>query len=287
MNNKMLIGVDLGGTNVRSGLVSGQEIVKIDTDRLQSKGNEAAVIEQVINSISRVINPEVEAIGIGVPGILDSKAGIVYDVQNIPSWKAVPLKDILEQRFQIPVLMNNDANCFAAGEWYYGKGKEKNNLTGLILGTGVAAGLICEGKLYEGRNCGAGEFGMIPYLDHNYEFYCSGNFFSHFYQSSGEEISKRAASGDPAALLIFQEYGKHLSWLIKTILYAVDPEMIVMGGSVSKAFPYFQATLMAQLQDFPYQPVIKNIQITPSEIDNIAILGAAALYFNQKSYSFQ
>lgn len=287
MNNKMLIGVDLGGTNVRSGLVSGQEIVKIDTDRLQSKGNEAAVIEQVINSISRVINPEVEAIGIGVPGILDSKAGIVYDVQNIPSWKAVPLKDILEQRFQIPVLMNNDANCFAAGEWYYGKGKEKNNLTGLILGTGVAAGLICDGKLYEGRNCGAGEFGMIPYLDHNYEFYCSGNFFSHFHQSSGEEISKRAASGDPAALLIFQEYGKHLSWLIKTILYAVDPEMIVMGGSVSKAFPYFQATLMAQLQDFPYQPVIKNIQITPSEIDNIAILGAAALYFNQKSYSFQ
>lgn len=282
MNNKTLIGVDLGGTNVRSGLVNGQEIVKIDSDRIQSKSDEGIVIEQVINSISRVMSPEVEAIGIGVPGILDTKTGIVYDVQNIPSWKAVPLKSILEQRFHVPVLMNNDANCFAAGEWHYGKGKGKNNLTGLILGTGVAAGLICDGKLYEGRNCGAGEFGMIPYLDHNYEFYCSGNFFSHFHQISGEELSKRATSGDPAALQIFQEYGKHLSWLIKTILYSVDPEMIVLGGSVSKAFPFFQSTLLEQLQYFPYQPVIKNIRIANSEIDNIAILGAAALYFNQK-----
>lgn len=280
MNNKMLIGVDLGGTNVRSGLVAGQEIIKIDSDRLQSKGNENAVITQLINSISRVIHPEVECIGIGVPGILDTKEGIVYDVQNIPSWKAVPLKAILEEHFKIPVLMNNDANCFAAGEWQYGKGKGKANLTGLILGTGVAAGIICDGKLYEGRNCGAGEFGMIPYLEHNYEFYCSGNFFSHFHQSSGEEVYKRAAAGNPTALQIFQEYGKHFSSLIKTILYAVDPDMIVLGGSVSKSFPFFQDTLWEQLQDFPYQPVIKNIQIDPSETDNIAILGAAALYFN-------
>ncbi|WP_316748813.1 ROK family protein [Pedobacter gandavensis] len=283
MNNKTLIGVDLGGTNVRSGLVKGQEIIKIDSDRISSKSDENLVIEQVINSISRVINPEVEAIGIGVPGILDTKSGIVYDVQNIPSWKAVPLKSILEQRFQIPVFLNNDANCFAAGEWQYGKGKGKQNVTGLILGTGVAAGLLCNGKLYEGRNCGAGEFGMIPYLDHNYECYCSGNFFSHFHQISGEELSKSAAAGDPAALQIFQEFGKHLSWLIKTILYAVDPEIIVLGGSVSKAFPYFEATLWKHLQDFPYQPVLKNIEITATEIDNIAILGAAALYFNQES----
>lgn len=283
MNHKTLIGVDLGGTNVRSGLVNGQEIIKIDSDRISSKSDEKTVIDQVINSINRVMSPEVVAIGIGVPGILDTKAGIVYDVQNIPSWKAVPLKSILEQHFQRPVFMNNDANCFAAGESQYGKGKGKNNLTGLILGTGVAAGLLCDGHLYEGRNCGAGEFGMIPYLHHNYEFYCSGRFFSHFHQSSGEEVSRKAASGDSAALQIFQEYGKHLSWLIKTILYAVDPEMIVLGGSVSKSFPFFQATLLEELQDFPYQPVIKNIQITASEIDNIAILGAAALYFNQKA----
>lgn len=276
----MLIGVDLGGTNVRSGLVSGQEIIKIEAEKIQSKDNEKAVIDQVINSISRVISPEVKAIGIGVPGILDTKEGIVYDVQNIPSWKAVPLKAILEKQFKVPVLMNNDANCFAAGEWHYGMGKETSNLTGLILGTGVAAGIICDDKLYEGRNCGAGEFGMIPYLDRNYEFYCSGNFFSHFHKSSGEAVYNKAAAGDPAALQIFQEYGKHLSSLIKTILYAVDPDMIVMGGSVSKAFPFFRDTLWAELQDFPYQPVIKNIKISASEINNIAILGAAALYFN-------
>ncbi|WP_316822528.1 ROK family protein [Pedobacter gandavensis] len=278
--NKMLIGVDLGGTNVRSGLVYGQEIVKMDSDMIQSKNNELSVVGQVIKSISRVMNPKVTAIGIGVPGILDVKEGIVYDVQNIPSWKAVPLKSILEDHFKIPVFMNNDANCFAAGEWHYGLGKEKQSLIGLILGTGVAGGIYCDGKLYEGRNCGAGEFGMIPYLHHNYEYYCSGNFFKRFHQSSGEEMYQRAATGDRQALKVFQEYGKHLSWLIKTILYAVDPDMIVMGGSVSKAFPFFKESLWANLQDFPYQPVIRNIKIVPSEKENIAILGAAALYFN-------
>ncbi len=276
----MLIGVDLGGTNVRSGLVYGQEIVKMDSDMIQSKNNELSVVGQVIKSISRVMNPKVTAIGIGVPGILDVKEGIVYDVQNIPSWKAVPLKSILEDHFKIPVFMNNDANCFAAGEWHYGLGKEKQSLIGLILGTGVAGGIYCDGKLYEGRNCGAGEFGMIPYLHHNYEYYCSGNFFKRFHQSSGEEMYQRAATGDRQALKVFQEYGKHLSWLIKTILYAVDPDMIVMGGSVSKAFPFFKESLWANLQDFPYQPVIRNIKIVPSEKENIAILGAAALYFN-------
>lgn len=279
----MHIGVDLGGTNVRAGLVKQNNIIKIFSSTIESKGEEDVVINQVINAIKEVITPDVESIGIGVPGILNTQTGVIYDVQNIPSWKAVPLKAILESHFKIPVFLNNDANCFACGEWYFTEeSAAENNLTGLILGTGVAAGLICDGKLYEGRNCGAGEFGMIPYLDHNYEFYCSGNYFKHFHHTDGETLFKLANNNDKDALAIFQKFGLHVSALIKTILFAVDPQTIIIGGSVSKAFPFFESTIWASLQDFPYKPVIENIKIKASKHENIAILGAAALHAQKK-----
>jgi glucokinase len=275
----MHIGVDLGGTNVRAGLVQENNIINVFSSRIKSKAEEQVVVDQVINAIQQVITSEVQTIGIGVPGILDTQTGVIYDVQNIPSWKAVPLKDILENHFKIPVFINNDANCFACGEWYFTEdGAKEDNLTGLILGTGVAAGLICDGKLYEGRNCGAGEFGMIPYLDHNYEFYCSGNYFKHFHNTDGESLYSLAQNGDKNALAIFEQFGLHVSALIKTILFAVDPQTIIIGGSVSKAFQFFESVLRSSLQDFPYKPVIENIKIKASKHDNIAILGAAALH---------
>lgn len=280
----MHIGVDLGGTNVRAGLVQKNNIIKVFSSKIESKGEENVVINQVINAIQQVISAEVESIGVGVPGILNTQTGVIYDIQNIPSWKAVPLKDILENHFKIPVFINNDANCFACGEWYFTEeGATENNLTGLILGTGVAAGLICDGKLYEGRNCGAGEFGMIPYLDYNYEFYCGGNYFKHFHNTDGETLYNLAKNNDKNALAIFEQFGIHVSALIKTILFAVDPQTIVIGGSVSKAFPFFESILWSSLQDFPYKPIIENIKIKASKHENIAILGAAALHAQKNS----
>lgn len=280
MDKPAVIGVDLGGTNVRCGLVEGLEIKKLSSRKIPSAGQQDEVVREILLSLEEVMTSHTAAIGVGVPGILDTKEGIVYDVQNIPSWKEVPLKSILESHFKLPVYMNNDANCFATGEWYYGGGKSSSNLAGLILGTGVAAGLICDNKLYEGRNCGAGEFGMLPYLDHNYEFYCSGNFFSHFHQRSGEDLFRSAQSGEPEALHIFKAYGQHVSAVIKAILYTVDPQTIILGGSVSKAYPFFKESLWAGLQDFAYKPVLRHIRIQASELDHIAVLGAAALYYN-------
>lgn len=280
MGDPILIGVDLGGTNVRSGLVHGEDLIKTSSTKISSRGTSDEVICEVIQCIESVFNKDARSIGIGVPGILDTKQGIVYDVQNIPCWKEVHLKAIIEQHFNVPVYLNNDANCFAAGEWHYGSGKGFKNIAGLILGTGVASGLILNNQLYEGRNCGAGEFGMIPYLEENIEFYCSGNYFKHFYNLSGEEVYINAKNGDPMALGIFKKYGKQLSIAVKAVLYTVDPDIIILGGSVSKAFEFFKEPLLQSLQDFPYKPVLKNILIEQSKVDNIAILGAAALYFD-------
>lgn len=272
-----IIGVDLGGTNVRSALVYGEKVSKVFEGQISSKGTEKQVIDEIITCIENVFHQDSKSIGIGVPGIVNTQQGIVYDVQNIPSWKEVHLKDILEKHFNIPVFINNDANCFAIGESIYGHGKGYNHVVGLILGTGVAAGMVLNGKVYEGRNCGSGEFGMLPYLDHNYEFYCSGNYFKHFHQITGDNAFMEAQKGNAEMMEIFADYGKHLSMVIKAVLLTIDPEIIVLGGSVSKSFHLFKDSLMNNLLDFPYRPVIENIIIKSSSGENKALLGAAGL----------
>lgn len=276
-----IIGVDLGGTNVRSALVQGETIIKTFESQISSKGSEKEVIDEIISCIENVFNQDAKSIGIGVPGIVNTQQGIVYDVQNIPSWKKVYLKDIMEKHFNIPVYINNDANCFAVGESIYGHGKGYNHVVGLILGTGVAAGMVLNGKIYEGRNCGAGEFGMLPYLDNNYEFYCSGNYFKHFHQITGDYAYLEAEKGNTKMNDIFSDYGKHLSMVIKAVLLTIDPEIIVLGGSVSKSFHLFRESLMNNLLDFSYRPVIENIIIKPSSGENKALLGAAGLGLNR------
>jgi glucokinase len=280
MSDPAVIGVDLGGTNVRAGLVEGGRLADVRSVAVRSQGSERDVLEDMFSAIDAVMRKDVAGIAAGVPSVIDLKAGVVYDVQNIRSWKKVPLRAHLEERYRLPVCVNNDANCFAAGEKYFGKAKPYDHAVGLILGTGLGAGVIANGRLYSGRNCGAGEFGMLPYLDRNFEAYASGQFFERVHGVSGRELAGRAERGDARALAIFAEFGGHLGEAIKAICYAVDPEVIVLGGSVSKSFRFFQTALWDAFQSFAYSITKERLKIEVSEAENIAILGAAALYFD-------
>lgn len=273
-----LIGVDLGGTKVSAGKVIGNKITARSTLPISAAGPAEVVMEEVISAIEQVFSPEIKGIGVGVPSVVDVDQGVVYDVQNIPSWQEVPLKSRLQDQFKVPVYVDNDANCFAIGELYFGHGYQINHMVGLILGTGAAAGIIVQGRLYHGHNCGAGEFGMLPYLDHNYEHYCSGNFFKAYYQSSGQELFQNALKQEPRALQAFNIFGTHLGKLMEAILYTQDPEMIVLGGSVSKAYQWFQETMWASLDSFVYRKTVSRLQLKVSDNPHIALLGAAALY---------
>ena len=157
MSADTVIGVDLGGTNVRAGVVEGGRLTDVRSVTVRSQGSEQDVLEDVFSAIDPIMRPDVAGIGAGVPSVIDLKAGIVYDVQNIRSWKKVPLKARLEERYRLPACVNNDANCFAAGEKYFGRAKPYDHAVGLILGTGLGAGVIANGRLYSGINCGAGE----------------------------------------------------------------------------------------------------------------------------------
>lgn len=277
MNYKEVIGVDLGGTKVQVARVKDSMLADTYKQLISAQGTEEQVVQEVTSAIQAVLSPTVQAIGIGVPSVVDIEKGIVYDVQNIPAWQEVHLKDILEKQFGIPVFMNNDANCFALGEYQFGKGKGAPNMIGLIIGTGMAAGIIIDGKLYNGRHGGAGEFGMIPYLDQYLEYYASGQFFPNVHQTTGLAVAKRAQQGDPHALKLFQDYGRHLANGIKAILYTLDPDIIVMGGSVSQSYPYFKDVLWQELQTFAYRPIIEDLKIEVSDNPMIPVLGAAGL----------
>ncbi|MBL7698833.1 MAG: ROK family protein [Chitinophagaceae bacterium] len=280
MNYTNTIGIDLGGTNIRGGLVNGKQIVQIESQRINSQAPAEEIVTQLFNVTEKIINETVTAIGIGVPGLVNEENGIVFDVLNIPSWTEVPLKQLTEERFGIPVLINNDANCFAVGEYYFGKGVEGESMVGLTIGTGLGSGIILKGKLYSGRTCGAGEFGMIDYLDHYIEYYASGQFFKNVYNIDGEIIFEKAKAGDTMALKMYEELGGHLGNAVKTILYALEVDKIILGGSVRHAYAFFEKCLWNRLKTFAYRRTIDNLKIEISELENSGILGAAALHYD-------
>jgi len=276
----MFIGVDLGGTNIRAGLVEDSKITLVRQEILTDKESLQKTLSQLISIIASLIQPKVKGIGIGVPSVVDIKNGIVFDVVNIPSWQRVELKKILEAEFKIPVFVNNDVNCFALGEHQYGQAKSFSSFVALALGTGLGAGIIINDFLYPGNNCGAGEIGSLPYLDKNFEFYTSSTFFESIHSATALEVHDSAVKGEKEALKIWNEYGFHLGNVMKAVVYTYDPEAIILGGSISKAYPFFEDAMKKALSDFQFPETIKRLKILKSNVENIALLGAAALVNN-------
>ncbi len=283
MNQNAVIGISFGGKTLVAGKVKDGRIEKSIVRVINNKALENEILTEVFNVINEVKDDEIAGIGIGVPGIVDVEKGIVYDVQTIPSWHEVHIKEILESHFGLKVYVNNDANCFAIGETYFGQTQGYENSVGLILGAGVGAGIIFKGHLYSGTNCGAGEFGDIAYKEQNYEFYLNDAFFEYKYGVPALTFLNRAKRKDKIARAIFEYYGFDLGNLIKTILYTVDPEIITIGGPLSKAFPYFEKSMWKKIKTFKYKQTINKLQIVASKQDDIAVLGAAALYYDAQN----
>lgn len=279
----MILGIDLGGTNIRIGRILNGNIL----DKISAPSPAGQSLDDSLNYlkelIRKMLGEGIEGIGIGVPSVVDIDKGIVYNVNNIPSWKEVYLKDILSEEFGLPVYINNDSNCFVLGEKEYGTGREFKDIVGITLGTGVGTGVVINNTLYGGRNTGAGEIGSLPYLDATLEDYCGSGFFVHHYKTTGKDAAINAKNGDAKALGAWQEFGKHMGNLMQTVLYVYDPEVVILGGGIAEAYPFFEKDMKELMSQFPYPETIKNIQIKVSDNTDISILGAAALVKNKIS----
>ena len=275
--NNMIIGVDLGGTNIRAGIQKDGNLLYPKRELFNTQKSFQQTLAQLIEFIRPLVQPEVLGIGIGVPSVVDVENGIVFNVTNIPSWERVPLKEILEDEFGVSVSVNNDVNCFILGEHQFGLVKGMKNVVGVSSGTGLGSGIIINHQLFNGNNCGAGEIGLLNYLDHNIEYYASGNLFQAKYNTTAEEAHRLALKGDISAVCCWNEFGIHMAQAIKSVVLAYDPEAIVLGGSLSKAYVLFKNSMNASLLDFPFPESIKRLKIYQSQNENITLLGAAAL----------
>ena len=235
-------------------------------------------LEYLAAQIRRIITPETTHIGVGVPSVVDVRRGIVYDAVNIPSWKEVPMKEYLEDQFHVPVAVNNDANCYAMGVYgSYPADKKPELLVTVTLGTGVGIGIVEEGRLFCGVNCGAGELGSLPYRDSIIEDYCGKKFF---YETGWESKTafEAAQAGDPAALALLDQLGHNLGDMLIAVLYAYDPSHIALGGGIANNFPFFRAALMQHLREhFPYQRTLDRLQVDVFTDNDIPVIGASLL----------
>lgn len=260
---------------MRLGIVDGGHIFrKIETPTRTDRSQEE-IINHIKDSIHSIFNSNIRGIGVGVSGIIQSDKGIIKNTINIP-WKDVPLRQILEKEFNVPVFINNDSNCFAFGERYYGEGTIYRDIVCIILSIGVGAGIIINNELYSGNNAGAGEIGSLPYLDSDYEGYCGQKFFVRN-NTTAEKAYESARQGDAKALALWNELGSHIGNLIKTVLFTYDPQAIILGGDIINGYKFFATKMHECVSVFPFKNANEKVNILLSGKENINLLGAAAL----------
>lgn len=273
----MRLGIDIGGTTINLGVVDGGRLVSKSTVPSFKPG---ASLQETLDYLHSVIDRNIEgidAVGIGVPSVVDVEKGIVFNTANIPSWTEVHLKENLEQRYGIPVFINNDANCYAIGAAAITGTNPGEIFVAVTLGTGVGIGVINDGRILNGANTGLGELAWLPYNGKPVEYWCGKSFFC----DKGidpTELFRQAEAGDAAAIGLFKEYGRNLGSLLAIVLSAYDPHSIVFGGGLSNSSKYFEAEMLRSVAEFfPFPESLKRLKVTFLPESDAAIIGAAML----------
>lgn len=279
--NRLYIGIDIGGTTMVAARFSESEI--LDRAEVDTGADRAAeeIMESLFVAIDQVLTEEVVGIGIGMPGFMDTETGEILQINNIPSFNGFSIKQAVEKRFNLPTFQNNDANCFALGETWFGAGKGFTNLVGVTLGTGLGGGIIINRKIHTGLVGGAGELGCFPFKGGIVEDSCSAALFANKYNTTGVELYNKAKSGDKDALMVFDELAKNIGEMLNIVMFILAPEAFVIGGSVAKAWEFLEKPLREEVDKFPVELISKKVKLMPAQLDNGGLYGAAALCISQ------
>ncbi|MFH1248668.1 MAG: ROK family protein [archaeon] len=289
------IGIDAGGTKISAGLLKNgiiQKKIKIPTEQEKGKQRIVTNLLNVISSVSEGIDKkDIEKIGIGLPGPIDHEKGILKVAPNIKCLKDFPVKDILEVASGIPVVVENDAKCAALAESVYFNCK---NLLCFTLGTGLGGGIIIDGKIYHGVDY-AGELGhmVIDYKGHKcscgntgcLEEYCSGRGIERLSKKyfgkkiKPLELQRMAEKGDKKAIKLHEEFGTYLGIGFASYVNIFNPEMIVIGGGVGRAWKLFLPSAIKEMKKRGFRVMTQNIKVVPSEleVDEAGVIGASML----------
>lgn len=301
-----VIGIDLGGTKIRLGLVSPQdEIVaarQIATNPHEGIDAVTARIGAAVGELNESMPSgcSVAAVGICSPGPVDHESGMLIDPPNLQGLHHTPLRQKLIDCLHLPVVLEHDAKAAGLGDYYFGAGRGSRSMIYVVAGTGVGAALIMDGIVYRGPHNSAGEIGHTTIDRHGelcgcgsrgcVETYISGPWLGRRYERlirpgappsgliGGNDVARLAAEGDVAALQVFEDAGDALGAAVATMAMMLDVDLYVIGGSVAKAGDLLLAPARRGVPRYSFQSVGRRVRILPTALgDDGPILGCAWL----------
>ena len=313
--NKCLIGVDIGGTSIKSAILNRRaEIFFSKTVKTLSHRDSKHILNDVdllIRECERKAcesNINIKGIGIILPGYPD-RNGIVSFIPNIPSLTNFPIKKYLSKNRKTPIIFENDGNAAAYGEYILGQEKKFRNIIVLILGTGVGSGVIVDGKILRGRDKISGELGHITLnpegpkcscgkkgcLEAYFSAYAMNRLAKDIMKENCDStlekyepekidpyiIAAEARSGDKISRHIYKYCGKWLGIGISVFINVFNPEKVILAGGISKSSDLFVQPMMAEVKSNIHPQYYDNIVIEISKFtDSLGIVGAASLFLN-------
>ena len=301
--SQFTIGIDIGGTNIKLGLVnnSGKVVYRNFSSTKSFVRNKSKLIRMLLDTITlttynqRILKSNISGIGIGVPGLVDVSHGIVRTLTNIPGWKNVPLKSIIQNKLGIRTVVDNDVNLITLGEWKYGAGRGYKNIVCLTWGTGVGGGLIIDNRLYRGQGYTAGEIGHISLDARGLKCNCGGRGCLERYVGnkyllqkarklfkkadiSLEKLTRLAVRGNSRAIRFWQEPAVHFGNALSGVINILNPECIIIGGGIANAHKIVFPTIRKTIKKLAMKIPADMVKITKANLGNDAgIIGAHVL----------
>jgi glucokinase len=307
------LAIDLGGTQLRAALVSSTgDILSFAVEPTRAKDGPDVVIGQIFALLEEALrrNPGLTPRGIGIaaPGPLDPKAGMVIAPPTLRGWNNVPLNDIIGQRFSLPVLLENDANAAALGEWRFGAGRGVGSMVFVTVSTGIGGGVIADGRILHGRRGLAAEIGHMTITNQGERCFCgaigcfeavaSGSALGHRASArtkpfdgskmralsadtdvSGRNVVDAARKGDALARELLDDEAHWLGIGFTNLLHLYSPDMIVMGGGISHGFDLLQDGIGATIRNRA-MAAYRTVPIVTAQLGHHAgLVGAASMVF--------
>jgi glucokinase len=318
MSHNYVISADLGGTNIKYGAVDekGTLLTSLVQPTEAEKGP-IVIIKNISNTVREISadralkGMELAGIGVATPGPLNSKKGIIYMAPNLPGWREVPLKRLLEDETELLVHVENDTNSAAVGEFWTGAGKGYENIIVLTLGTGIGGGIILNGKLYTGSMGTAGEVGHMVIetkgppcscgsqgclevlasatavvkrtrekIEKGYSSLVTDLINGQLDKLTSLDVYRACTEGDSLAIKIMEETGRYLGIGISNLIKLFDPQIIILGGGMSESGDYLFTPLRDEVNKRICDFTGTEVPIVPAKLENNAgVIGISYLVF--------
>jgi glucokinase len=292
----LFLGFDVGGTNIKLGVVddAGRPVVSTKIATEEEKGPREAVkraraaVEEMMAGVGLAIE-DLAGIGLAVPGTMDIPRGIFLQPHNLPHWHYFNIRDCVAETFGVPTAFANDANAAAYGEFWVGSGQKHHSIIMLTLGTGVGGGIIVDGRVLQGATGRAGHVGHIT-LDgrgkpdivgmpgsledaignHNIAARSGGRF------TSTAALLEAVSTADEVAAQCWQTSIRELAVGVASLINAFDPEVVVLGGGIAECGAALFTPLQRELDQVEWRPTGVGVPFVPAQLGEFAgAIGAA------------